>query len=126
MLARFDELKDELRGKDRELRALRARVAAVQCGAAAVDSAWTQLQADLVVAELGTGSVVRLDAGSGDRTTIATGLFVPTGLAASEDDLWVADWATGVVWQIVADGQVLDEPAAVAAGSIQPEVMALD
>lgn len=51
---------------------------------------------------------------------------MPTGLAASEDDLWVADWATGVVWQLVADGQVLDEPAAVAAGLIQPEGLALD
>jgi sugar lactone lactonase YvrE len=80
-----------------------------------------RFQTDLVVAELGTGSVVRMDAGSGERTTIATGLFVPTGLATTDDDLWVADWATGMVWQIVADGQVLDVPALVATGLAQPE-----
>jgi sugar lactone lactonase YvrE len=79
-----------------------------------------RFQADLVVAELGTGSVVRVDAND-NRTTIATELFVPTGLATSEDDLWVADWASGVVWQIVADGQLLDEPASVATGLAQPE-----
>jgi sugar lactone lactonase YvrE len=80
-----------------------------------------RFQGDLVVAELGTGSVIRRDASSGARTAIATGLFVPTGLATSDDDLWVADWATGVVWQIVTDGQVLDEPVAVATGLAQPE-----
>lgn len=80
-----------------------------------------RFQADLVVAELGTGSVVRMDTYSGERTPIATGLFVPAGLATSDDNLWVADWATGVVWQIVADSQVLDEPAAVATGLDQPE-----
>jgi len=30
---------------------------------------------------------------------------VPTGLAASEDTLWVADWATGIVWQVGFDGK---------------------
>jgi sugar lactone lactonase YvrE len=80
-----------------------------------------RFQEDLVVAELGTGSVVRQDSSSGDRTTIASGLFVPSGLASIDDDLWVADWATGMVWQIVAEGQVLNQPIQVAAGLAQPE-----
>ncbi len=80
-----------------------------------------RFQEDLVVAELGTGSVVRQDAISGVRTTIASGLFVPSGLATSDDDLWVADWASGMVWQVVAGGQVLNPPTPVAAGLLQPE-----
>ena len=80
-----------------------------------------RFQGDLVVAELGSGRVVRQEAGSGARTPIATGLFVPSGLAARNDDLWVADWASGVVWQIVADGMMLNEPALVAGGLHQPE-----
>jgi len=85
-----------------------------------------RFQDDLVVAELATGLVVRLDAGTGERTTLAQGLFVPAGLAASDDDLWVGDWASGVVWQIVADGQVLASPVPVAGGLVQPEGLALD
>ena len=80
-----------------------------------------RFQGDLVVAELGSGSVIRQDASSGVRTPIATGLFVPSGLATSGDDLWVADWATGMVWHIVADGEVLNPPVPVASGLLQPE-----
>ena len=85
-----------------------------------------RFQADLVVAELGTGSVIRLDAGSGVTTTLAAGLPVPTGLAATDDDLWVAEWATGTVWQIVADGITLDPPRLTAANLTWPEGLAVD
>jgi sugar lactone lactonase YvrE len=76
-------------------------------------------QGDIAVAELGSGSVVR-----GDHTTIAAGLFVPTGLAATESDLWVADWATGFVFKIVEDGVPVNIP--VASGLVQPEGMAVN
>lgn len=59
-------------------------------------------QGDIAVAELGTGSVVR----QSDHSVLASGLFVPVGLAATENDLWVSDWATGIVWQIVQAGQL--------------------
>lgn len=85
-----------------------------------------RFQDDLVVAELATGRVVRLDAGTGERTILAQGLFVPAGLAASDDDVWVGDWASGVVWQIVADGQDLASPVPVTGGLVQPEGLALD
>lgn len=83
-----------------------------------------RFQGDLVVAELGTGSVAREDAGT--RSVLASGLYVPAGLAATGDDLWVADWATGIVWQIVADGAVLASPRLTAAGLVGPEGMAVD
>ncbi len=84
-----------------------------------------RFQGDLVVAELGTGSVSK-KTGAGAKSPIATGLFVPTGLAATEDDLWVADWATGMVWKIVSDGAVLSEKQLVASGLVFPEGMAVD
>jgi hypothetical protein len=78
-------------------------------------------QGDVAVAEIGTGSVVR-----GDHSPIASGLFVPTGLAANDTELWVADWATGVVWQIVSGGLPLATPIAVAGGLAFPEGLALN
>jgi len=77
-------------------------------------------QGDIVVAELMTGSVVW----ASDRSPLASGLYVPAGLAATEDDLWVSDWATGIVWQIVTDG--LPSMIPVAMGLSGPEGLALD
>jgi sugar lactone lactonase YvrE len=79
-----------------------------------------RFQGDLAVAELGTGQVVRLTPGG--RVTLATGLYVPSGLAAAGDNLWVADWATGIVWQINAGGPLVP----VAFGLKSPEGLAVD
>lgn len=84
-----------------------------------------RFRGDLVVAELGTGSVTRTDQ-TGTRSVIAGGLSVPAGLAATDDDLWVADWATGTIWQLVADGSVLSQPRLTAGGLHEPEGMAVD
>jgi sugar lactone lactonase YvrE len=77
---------------------------------------------DVVIAQLLTGSVVR----ASDNFTLADGLFVPAGLAATEEDLWVGDWATGIVWQIVSEGLPLTEPIPVATGLSFPEGLAVD
>jgi len=81
-----------------------------------------RFQGDLVAAELMTGRVVRLS----DQVSLASGLTVPAGLAASDDDLWVGDWATGIVWQIVSNGQTLSEPIPVATNLAQPEGLAVE
>jgi sugar lactone lactonase YvrE len=75
---------------------------------------------DLIVAELLTRSVVRVT--SGGRTPLITGppFYVPAGLAASGDNLWVSDWATGMVWQI------LPTVVPVAMGLSFPEGLAVD
>ncbi len=88
-------------------------------------------QGDLVVVELGTaaGEAKVTRAGAGGRTTLADAsmsIFVPVGLAATADDLWVSDWASGMVWQLVADGVRLAPPRPVAAGLEGPEGMAVD
>jgi sugar lactone lactonase YvrE len=80
-----------------------------------------RFQGDLVVAELGTASVVRMDA-NGTRTTMANGLAVPRGLAATGSELWVSDWATGLVWLVAGNGA----PRVIASGLAQPEGMAVD
>ena len=84
-----------------------------------------RFRGDLVAAELGTGSVVA-KSGAGTKSVIAEGLFVPAGLAATDDDLWVADWATGIVWKIVADGVRLLPPQFLAGDLSFPEGMAVD
>jgi sugar lactone lactonase YvrE len=85
-----------------------------------------RFQEDLAVAELLTGSVVRADAADPtQRETLASGLFVPAGLTATEDDLWAGDWASGIVWQIVADGTVLSPPVPVAMNLANPEGLAV-
>ena len=88
-----------------------------------------RFQGDLVVAELGTGSVVRMSAADpAERVTLVDaedGLAVPAGLTATDDDLWVSDWATGMVLQLVADGQPLEKPIQVATGLAVPEGMAV-
>lgn len=82
---------------------------------------------DLVVAELGTGSVVRQrGADPAGRSVLASGLGVPSGLAASADDLWAADYAAGTLLQLVADGQPLAQPRVVARGLRGPKGLAVD
>ncbi|HMQ32254.1 MAG TPA: hypothetical protein PKD53_16100 [Chloroflexaceae bacterium] len=86
-----------------------------------------RFQGDLVVAELGTASVVRQSGGdAATRIALASGLGVPSGLAATADDLWAADWAAGTLLQLVADGQPLATPRVVAQGLRGPEGLALD
>lgn len=69
-----------------------------------------RFQGDLIVSEMGTGSVVR-STGPGDRQVLAT-LGLPIGLAATDDDLYVADWAIGAVFQLVQDGAPVMIPLA--------------
>ncbi len=84
-----------------------------------------RFRGDLVVAELMTGSVVRYNA-AGTRSVIAAIPGIPTGLAATDDDLWVANFITGEVLKIVADGVVLASPQPLASGLSSPEGMAVD
>jgi len=80
----------------------------------------------LVVNELGMGRVVVAQGGPGlDVTPLIEGLFVPLGLAATDDDLWVGDWATGTIWQLARNGVFLDQPTLVAQGLAQPEGLAV-
>lgn len=80
---------------------------------------------DLIIADLATSSVIR-QTPAGARTTLAGPVLLPTGLAATDDDLWAADWAAGAVYQLVDDGVDLPTPVPVATGLVQPEGLAVD
>lgn len=92
-----------------------------------------RFRGDLVVAQAGNPAattpvspgVVRQDA-AGDRVVMTTAVGLPSGLAATSDDLWVADWVSGKVWQLVADGTWLTSPRLTAKGLLHPEGMAVD
>ncbi|NYT19502.1 MAG: hypothetical protein GKC08_04325 [Methanosarcinales archaeon] len=86
------------------------------------------VQEDLVVAELGleAGEARLVKVTETERTTLATGLAVPVGIAATEDELWISDWFTGMVLQIVKDGETLTQPMPVATNLSFPEGLAVD
>ncbi len=81
---------------------------------------------DIVVADLGMGGVVW----ASDHTMIlpmdGEHVFLPAGLLADKETLWVADWATGMVWRIVFEGKTPMASVPVAFGLSNPEGMALD
>ncbi len=83
-----------------------------------------RFQDDLVVADLGLGGVVW--ASTREMILGQPNVFVPAGLAASDNTLWVADWATGIVWQVGFDGRTPLPPVPVAFGLVNPEGLALD
>ena len=84
-----------------------------------------RFQDDLVVADLVLGGLVW--ASSGNLIVGPPYVFVPTGLARSGNILWVADWATGIVWQLTFDdaGNLVAQ-SPVAFGLSFPEGLALD
>jgi len=85
-----------------------------------------RFQGDLIVAELETNRVVRASGDNpAERTTLAADLAVPMGLAASDNNLWVSEWAKGTVLQLIAGGELLAEPKVVATGLAAPEGMAI-
>jgi DNA-binding beta-propeller fold protein YncE len=83
-------------------------------------------EGDLLVAELGTGSVVRAELPDlVNREIIASGFFFVSGLAVDEDDAYVSDALQGAVFQIIRDGEVLAQPVPVATDLAMPEGIAL-
>ena len=85
-----------------------------------------RFQDDLVVADLGLGGVVWASDHGMILPSDGVTVLVPAGLATDGDVLWVADWATGTVWQIGFDGRAPLDPVPLASGLANPEGMAVD
>jgi sugar lactone lactonase YvrE len=85
-----------------------------------------RFQDDLVVADLLLGGVVWASDHGMILPKDGASVFVPAGLATDGEVLWVADWATGIVWQIGFDGKTPLAPAPVAGGLTHPEGLAVD
>ena len=88
-------------------------------------------QNSLIIADLGEGftnpQVVMRSAV--EDTVLAddtTGLITPLGLVATENNLWVSDWSTGKILQLIRDGVQLVEPLVVVEGLSKPEGLAID
>ena len=83
-------------------------------------------QDKIIAAELGSGGAVGVDpADPSELEVLADGLEAPAGLAVTDDDVWVSDYAAGTVYQIVADGATLTPMATVISDLLQPEGIAL-
>ncbi|MGB5507786.1 hypothetical protein [Robiginitalea sp.] len=85
-----------------------------------------RLNGEIIVSDVGIGGVVR----ASDKSVIlpidnAT-VFAPSGLATDGETLWVADWGTGIVWQIGFDGNTPTSPVPVAQDLVFPEGLAYD
>src|SRR5690606_40723500 len=77
----------------------------------------------LAVAQLAAGNVIR----ASDGTPYISGLAAPSGLAGtSSGDLYVADWATGNLWQAVSAVAILSSPVLIAQNLVLPEGIAID
>ena len=90
-----------------------------------------QFQGDLVISELkydGTGGqVVRVNAdNTSNRSILADGLSMPVGLAATDNNLWVSDWITGTILQIVKEGKQVTTPIQIVNNLSFPEGLAVD
>jgi sugar lactone lactonase YvrE len=85
-----------------------------------------RFRGDLVVADFGLGGVVWASDHGMILPSDGVSVLVPAGLATNGDVLWVADWATGTVWQIGFDGRAPLDPVPVASGLANPEGMAVD
>jgi sugar lactone lactonase YvrE len=84
-----------------------------------------RFQGDLIVSEPFLGQVVRASGPNLEiRETLAT-LAFPTGLAATDGDLYVSDSVLGMVFQIVRGGELLTTPSPIATGLANPEGMAV-
>ncbi|MFN2323553.1 MAG: SMP-30/gluconolactonase/LRE family protein [Trueperaceae bacterium] len=85
-----------------------------------------RFQGDLVVADLGLGGVVWASTGEVILVIDQQQVWLPAGLATDGERLWVADWATGIVWQLDFDGRTPSAPVPIAADLANPEGLALD
>ncbi|OQY26293.1 MAG: hypothetical protein B6244_14035 [Candidatus Cloacimonetes bacterium 4572_55] len=84
-----------------------------------------RFQEDLIVVDLITTSLIRADGQNPEvRTTIAD-LTLPVGMAADEHNLWVSDWGTGEIFQVIQADSVLTDPLVLASNLLNPEGMTL-
>ena len=80
----------------------------------------------LIVAELGTtpgaAKVSRkIDDDHEVLMDASKGLIVPSGLAASDGAIYVADYYTGTIYQLTESGKLIDTPKAIVTELVQPE-----
>ena len=81
---------------------------------------------DIVVSDLGLGGVVWASDHSMILPIDNANVFAPGGLVTDGETVWMADWGTGIIWQIGFDGKTPQAPIPIAFGLSFPEGLALD
>lgn len=81
---------------------------------------------DIVVSDLGLGGVVWASDHSMILPIDNVNVFAPGGLATDGETVWMADWGTGIIWQIGFDGKTPTTPLVVASGLSFPEGLAFE
>jgi len=72
-----------------------------------------RLKDDIAVSDIVLGGVVWASDNSMILPIDNTNVFAPGGLATDGETLWVADWGTGIIWQISFDGSTPGTPVPV-------------
>ena len=80
----------------------------------------------IVASDLGLGGVIWASDHSKILPIDNVSVFAPSGLATDGETLWVADWGTGIVWQIGFNGNIPMAPTILASGLVNPEGLAWD
>ena len=85
-----------------------------------------RFKGDIAVSDLLLGGVIM----ASDKSIIlpidnAT-VFAPSGLATDGETLWVADWGTGIVWQVGFNGDTPMPAVPIVFGLMNPEGLAWD
>lgn len=80
----------------------------------------------IVTSDLGLGGVIWANNQSMILPIDGTNVFAPGGLATDGETLWVADWGSGIVWQIEFNGNDPLPPTVLATGLVNPEGLAWD
>ncbi|TRO64519.1 hypothetical protein [Christiangramia sabulilitoris] len=84
-----------------------------------------RIQNDIAVSDVGLGGVVWASDNSVILPMDGVNVFAPGGLATDGETLWMADWATGLVWEIGFDGATPQPATVVASGLSSPEGLAV-
>ena len=85
-----------------------------------------RFQDDIVVSDLGLGGVVWASDHSMILPIDNVNVFAPGGLATDGETVWMADWGTGIIWQIGFEGKTPKAPVVVAGGLSFPEGLAFE
>lgn len=81
---------------------------------------------DIMATDIGLGGLVWASNQSMILPIDNANVFAPSGIATDGEKVWMADWGTGIIWQITFDGKTPQTPTVLAYGLSFPEGMAYE
>ncbi len=83
-------------------------------------------QNDILATDIGLGGLAWASNNNVIIPVDNANFFLPSGLATDGDTVWMADWGSGIVWQIDFNGSTPETPFPVATGLSNPEGLTYD